>query len=265
MKNKIKALIIILLTLSPAIVKGQTVGQPAPNFTFSVLNGEFLSLSDFSGKVVFIFTFGNQCPSCIAIGNRTETDVNQVFSPTGEFQAIGMDTWDNSSSVTTVSEFKQLTGITYPLTLQSGSFEGLYQTTFDRVLVIDQTGILQYKGATLAAFTLDDAIDVIRSLLQSPVEETETGYTPEVFRLDQNYPNPFNPSTTIRFDLPIDSRITLKIYDTLGIEVTTLIDDEMKAGNHSVVFDARNLSSGMYFYRIQANGYTKTRKLILQR
>jgi GH18 family chitinase/photosystem II stability/assembly factor-like uncharacterized protein len=86
---------------------------------------------------------------------------------------------------------------------------------------------------------------------------------PKVFDLQQNYPNPFNPSTIIKYDLPKDSRVTLKIYDVLGREVATLVNGEERAGFKSAVWNATGFASGVYFYRLQAGDYTATRKLLL--
>ena len=78
---------------------------------------------------------------------------------------------------------------------------------------------------------------------------------PTVYMLSQNYPNPFNPTTNIRFDLPVPSVVTLKIYNLLGQEVETLIDHkQMEEGTQEVGFDAQQLTSGVYFYRISAEG-----------
>jgi len=83
------------------------------------------------------------------------------------------------------------------------------------------------------------------------------------FELLQNYPNPFNPSTTIEFSIPEKGNVVLKIFDILGNEITTLINEDKTAGSHSVVFGANNLPTGIYFYKIRAGNYTATRKLIL--
>ncbi len=86
-----------------------------------------------------------------------------------------------------------------------------------------------------------------------------------VFALNQNYPNPFNPSTNINFTLPKTEFVTLKIYDILGKEITTLINEELNAGNHTKIWDAKNLSSGVYFYKLQAGKFTETKKMVLVR
>jgi hypothetical protein len=87
-----------------------------------------------------------------------------------------------------------------------------------------------------------------------------------VFALSQNYPNPFNPTTTIEFTLIKDSKVLLKVYNVLGKEVATLIDREMRAGIlHHVPFDASRLSSGIYFYRLEAKDNVQVKKLVLMK
>lgn len=96
---------------------------------------------------------------------------------------------------------------------------------------------------------------------------TEAGmeHTPAEFSLSQNYPNPFNPSTRIGYSLPQGSAVSLKMFDVLGEYLTTLVDGYQPAGTHEVEWVASDYPSGVYFYRIQAGGFTQTRKLILSR
>ncbi|NOX65039.1 MAG: T9SS type A sorting domain-containing protein [Chlorobi bacterium] len=97
----------------------------------------------------------------------------------------------------------------------------------------------------------------------------KVGIIPEVYELSQNYPNPFNPSTTIRYAIPAESKVSLKIYNTLGQLVRTLVNNDQAPGYHEVVFNAENLPSGVYFYTIMANSsngkseYVNTKKLLL--
>jgi hypothetical protein len=86
---------------------------------------------------------------------------------------------------------------------------------------------------------------------------------PQAFTLLQNYPNPFNPSTTIAFSLPSQSFVSLKVFDVLGREVATIVSEEMAAGTYSRRWNATKLSSGIYFYRLQAGSNTQMKKLIL--
>ncbi len=89
--------------------------------------------------------------------------------------------------------------------------------------------------------------------------------TPTFFLLEQNYPNPFNPSTIISWQSPVGSRQALKIYDLLGNEVATLVDEYKPAGSYEVDFDASGLSSGIYFYKLQAGNFVATKKMILMK
>jgi hypothetical protein len=87
--------------------------------------------------------------------------------------------------------------------------------------------------------------------------------TPHSYKLENNYPNPFNPSTIISWQSPVSSWQTLKIYDVMGNEVATLVDEYKSAGRYEVEFDASNLSSGIYFYKLQAGAFAETKKMIL--
>ena len=89
--------------------------------------------------------------------------------------------------------------------------------------------------------------------------------TPTDYRLGQNYPNPFNPTTTIRFGLPERSTVTIKVFNLLGGEVATVVDGIFDAGERAVEFDAANLASGVYVYRLQAGTFTQTRKMVVLR
>jgi hypothetical protein len=86
---------------------------------------------------------------------------------------------------------------------------------------------------------------------------------PHSYNLDQNYPNPFNPITQIGYQLPASSFVVLRVFDVLGREIETLVDQHQNAGQHSVPFDASNLPSGVYFYRLQAGNYSAIKKLLL--
>jgi len=91
----------------------------------------------------------------------------------------------------------------------------------------------------------------------------EQGVKPMTYELMQNYPNPFNPSTTIQYQVPKDGLVTISVYNTLGQRVTTLVNKNMKTGIHQVTFDAAKFSSGIYFYRLKAKGFSKVKKMML--
>ncbi|NOZ62844.1 MAG: DUF4961 domain-containing protein [Calditrichaeota bacterium] len=86
---------------------------------------------------------------------------------------------------------------------------------------------------------------------------------PRRYELAQNFPNPFNPTTTISFEIPATNQVKLSVYDLLGKEVATLVNGKVSAGNHQIVFDASNLQSGIYYYRLESGDFVATKKLLL--
>jgi len=88
---------------------------------------------------------------------------------------------------------------------------------------------------------------------------------PNVFTLNQNYPNPFNPRTTIRYQLPTAEVVVLKIFDVLGKEVATIVNEAKEAGNHEVTFNGEKCPAGIYFYRLRAGSFTETKRFISQK
>jgi len=97
------------------------------------------------------------------------------------------------------------------------------------------------------------------------ISELVKSLTPNTFRLSQNHPNPFNPTTTLRYQIPEASSVNLKIFDVLGNEVATLVNETKPAGEYQIVFDGTNVPSGIYFYKLTAGKYSETRKMILMK
>ena len=85
------------------------------------------------------------------------------------------------------------------------------------------------------------------------------------YELSQNFPNPFNPTTTINYSIPFAGKVNIKVFDLLGREIAELVNEEKEAGNYSVSFNGKDISSGVYFYNITAGNYTVTKKMILMR
>ncbi len=95
------------------------------------------------------------------------------------------------------------------------------------------------------------------------VGSEEDTKVPKEFSLSQNYPNPFNPVTIISYQLPESGFVTLKIYDILGNEVEILINEEKPAGSYDITFDASNLPSGIYYYKLTSGSFVETKKMVL--
>ena len=103
----------------------------------------------------------------------------------------------------------------------------------------------------------------IAILTETSTDVKSTDVPPSEFTLFQNYPNPFNPSTRIKYQVSSISQVSLKVYDLLGREVATLVNEYKPAGSYEANFDAKGLSSGIYFYKLQAGSFVQTRKMVL--
>ncbi|MCX8104239.1 MAG: T9SS type A sorting domain-containing protein [Ignavibacterium album] len=129
--------------------------------------------------------------------------------------------------------------------------------------IINITGI-RSTGTYLYAGTGGEGLWRIKiNDLITNVDQGSYSTIPSEFNLSQNFPNPFNPSTKISWQSPVGSRQTLKVYDILGNEVATLVDEYREAGKYEIEFDSRTLSAGIYFYRLQADNFVQTKKMIL--
>ena len=124
------------------------------------------------------------------------------------------------------------------------------------ISIIDTSGTTSgHIGSTMWADDFDFIVGVDDYISDNPTE----------YELYQNYPNPFNPSTTIKYQVPEFSFVTLRVYDVLGSEIETLANGEKSIGNYEVEFNATSLPSGVYLYRLQAGSYVESRKMILLR
>jgi uncharacterized delta-60 repeat protein len=134
-------------------------------------------------------------------------------------------------------------------------------------LAVDTFGNVYVTGTNFAAsmvyiWQFYTTIKYVQTPVSVVSEELDK---PRAYDLSQNYPNPFNPATTIEFALPQASFVTLKIYDLLGNEVATLVSEKLPAGKHQRVWETKGLASGVYLYRLQADEFVQSRKLVLLR
>ncbi len=106
---------------------------------------------------------------------------------------------------------------------------------------------------------------MMRALVTSDVAADVKEFSPLNYSLDQNYPNPFNPVTEIRYSIPRTEKVSLRVFNLLGEEVVSLVDGTQSAGAHKVNFDATALPSGIYIYKLQTNGYTASKKMVLMK
>ena len=126
-----------------------------------------------------------------------------------------------------------------------------------------KTPDMAVTAAEILGLDPEEATGDVMSEIFETTDVRSSGTSLQQFSLGANYPNPFNPSTTISFQLPFRNFVLLKVYDDLGKEVATLVNEEKPAGTYEVKFDAKELPSGIYFYNFSAGNYTETRKMIL--
>ena len=131
-------------------------------------------------------------------------------------------------------------------------------TMIDSIKVEWPSGADQY----FTNIPVDQNITIIEDGTLISINENETGVVKD-FQLFQNYPNPFNPNTRISYRLNKNSKVLLQIFDTLGNEITTLVNESQNEGEHESEFTGNNLSSGVYFYKLTVNETSQTRSMIL--
>jgi 5-hydroxyisourate hydrolase-like protein (transthyretin family) len=136
--------------------------------------------------------------------------------------------------------------------------------------------MIETKAEAKASFTFDvnrnaqiNRKDTVEFMITSSdgimmTKQFIFSYTgPKEFKLEQNFPNPFNPTTKIQYQLPLDAKVTLKVFDILGSELVTLVNEEQEAGYKEIQFNGNNIASGMYIYRLQASNYISTKKMMV--
>jgi hypothetical protein len=173
-----------------------------------------------------------------------------------------------------------LSGVAVSAIGSNGNTDNLYSTTGSNgsylitnldagsyAIAADKIG---FNSAALNNITIDYSLGIFNSnnanLVLSDNTVTDVQTNPVLhgnFELGQNYPNPFNPSTIIKYSIPANSFVQIRVYDVIGREVSTLVKAQMNAGTYNVTFNADNMPSGIYFYRIEAGNFVQTRKMIL--
>lgn len=262
MKNqlKIRGLIVaaaMMVSMGTTQLNAQTVGEAAPDFEVNLLEGGTFKLSEKKGKVVFLFFFGNNCPSCKAVGPTVESSIYQEYKDNEDFVALGLDTWDSSSGVNSVTGFKNSTGITFPLALKGGSVESAYKTSYDHLAVIDRDGNLVHKGTDGASNDVNNAINAINtSLMAAGIFNKHSGESGV-----RVWPVP--ASDVVHFESE-EALGQINVYDAAG-KLVLVEQEESRQGllNHTLA--VHSLRKGIYFYTIQKSDAVVSGKLLIQR
>ena len=151
---------------------------------------------------------------------------------------------------------------------QVGGQVTLGTTAAMKGIILSQTLIEIQTGATLNGLALAQTaitLDANTVTKLSSITTAKDGSLPREFSLSQNYPNPFNPTSTIRFAIPKTSFVTISVYDILGNKIEILLDEEKSPGHYEIVFNVKELSSGIYFYEIRAGEFLRSKKMIVMK
>ncbi len=179
----------------------------------------------------------------LVVGGATGTGFSPLFSDAWVYD-LDQDQWS------------QLANLPAELCAYFGGSERF--SSKDWAVVITG-GVKTGPQISASTYVLFDTLQTVTSV------ETIDHNIPESFFLLQNFPNPFNPNTTIQFSIPKQSFVTLEVFNTLGEKITTLASEEMNAGSYKYEWNAENLPSGIYLYRLLTNSFSESKKMILLR
>jgi hypothetical protein len=243
-------------TMMPASVKTVVIDNPAgvtSSQSLTITDTLFLRSGTLSGPYtanVTVTYIAPAAPVNLVVFDTTSTKIGIKWRKNTESDFLRYRIYRGTSPAPTTKVDSTTGGIADT----SKVFTGLTNGTkyYLRVTAVNSAG-LESPYSNEVSGTPGTAVAVEQAL----------GKTPTEYSLSQNYPNPFNPSTVIGFDLPKSSTVKITVYDILGNEVQQLANGVQSAGYHSVTFNAQNLASGMYFYKIQAGTFIQTKKMIL--
>jgi hypothetical protein len=202
-------------------------------------------------------------------GLNTSPNITITSPNGGEHWLIGFQhdiTWTSDKVDSVKIELSLHNGLLWHTITESTASDGIYEWT---VQAPQTSWDCRIKITDISNSSITDESDTTFVIDTFPsVEDSTNSFVPAEFSLIQNYPNPFNPITTIKFQIPDQARndntaITLKIYDVLGNEIATLMNEEKPAGSYEVEFDGSSLPSGIYFYQIKAGSFVDTKKMVL--
>jgi len=240
---------------SPQIEKGK-------GYWVKVLQDGYLIMNSTSKMTNNQISFNNLSKDILVIkdasGNRSELILSRVdfdpelppLPPASIFDIRFVDSKIASEKEEDIIQFQ---GVTFPVSLSLSPKSNLTLNIYD---YITDKLIAKIRPSEMVK------IDNLNSnLLKIKIDRQSLSY-----ELSQNYPNPFNSTTTIKFQIPVDERVVLKIFDVMGREVMTIVDDNFEAGVHTLKLDLgkmKEISSGIYFYKLSTKNFTQTRKLVL--
>lgn len=278
--------------LNPVIVGVATFSSPPPHAWFNFIFGDILLVGDFTNPYLTVVDVSNPSqPSRISTQVTADFVINVDADPDYFYVATreaGLHIYENPYGTVPVeltSFMANVSGNNVELQWQTVTEKNNYGFDVERAVILNEErnltwkkiGFIEGNGTVTETknYTFKNEnvspgnfkyrlkqIDFDGSFEFSNVIEVEI-ISPREYVLQQNYPNPFNPSTTIKYSIPESGIVNLKIFNSLGEKVAALVDEFKEPGNYVVNFNASNLSSGIYYYRLNVNDYSSVKKMLL--
>ncbi len=235
----------------------------------TAISGDTLTVSGLKVIVSAHTVYFNEADSAVALSDlkvNMKVEIKALLQNNGSYLALIISIEDDP-------DISQTTGIVSSVTSNSITVSAPnYQITASTVVLdanfkpISSTSLSAGQQVTIwssLSSSQPTALQIQTSAAVVTDVKNNTSTLPKEYKLSQNYPNPFNPSTNIRYTLPQQGLVTLRVYDILGREVATLVNEVKPAGTYVVRFDAGQLASGVYLYRIESGNFISTKKLVL--
>jgi len=243
--------------------------------TITQSNSSHTGSSALKGEVVFVSGFGNFTPLVVSDDGSSTSGgfaVTQKYNSLKGFYKL--NTSANDKVLIILAMYVGETGVgagvimlnaaatysqfAFPIGYDQG-FSGTPDRCGIAIQITDASG--SGTNVSLGSEMYIDDLELSMDVVSDVEDQTQ----PLTFQLEQNYPNPFNPSTRIKYQIAENDFVSLKVYDVLGNEVATLVNEEQTMGNYSATFNASSLSSGSYFYKLQTGSFVETKKMVLMK
>jgi thiol-disulfide isomerase/thioredoxin len=256
MKKQRLILIGLALLLSVSI-SAQSKGEMANNFSVNLISGGSVELEAQEGKVVLIYFFGWNCPSCRGAGGSIQQQLFDAFENDDNFYGISIDTWNGNNSE--VQSFINFTGIDTPVGVQGSNAASTLGSTYDRLIVIDASGTIVHKNQSARA---GDDINAAKSAIQNALAVTRVNRN-ELQSVKDVFPNPATDILNVSIEAAQSSTYSIALLSTDGKVVYETIAD-INSGDETLTLNVNEFDAGYYILNIRSENKFSTNAVIIE-